>query len=1607
MPSLATTKVWTNGASTGLWNTAGNWAPSGVPTSSDSVKFDATSSANCSVNVSPSVQALIILSSYTGVVNMGNQTLTLSHACTIQSTGTFNAGTSTIDIVSAVGLFPMSSAQALYNLTITSGNTFQYNASVSSNLIVQNDFVLTQINFMGSGFFGTRRISVFGNATCNDADGWNSTGSVMMAGSANQQVYGNGIFTQFIVYKSSGIVSLASFTGSFGLVNGGYCRLETGNSGTLNLGGITVDGYVFQIQSGTFLGNGTVNGAMTCSGSGVLSPGGNSPGCITINGDFTMLSGSTLRVDIQGTVSCSQYDQLVVNGTVTLNNPTITGGSTFQTTAPVTIIDNDDNDAVSGTFNGLADGSNVTLSGKNYTVNYNASGDNDVVLTTVNLPPVAECNWIERGITSECNPYYINETIANNGSYDPEGGPITLSISTNGPFNETLGGFFMVDLTVTDTLGASSVCTAFVIVYDTVAATITTPCPNTIVVCGSQSVSWTEPEAIDAGNCSVTRYRSSSATNGAEAPGDVFPVGDNEILYQWDGGGSPTAYCTMHIIVLPLPDLSIAQSQLSGACQGAKLLTANVANTSSLSAPLLYTWSGTVSANTPTVQATQNGTYTVTVTDAADCFSTATVTLVVDAIDPVPTIAALSDITAQCGVTITNFPTANDNCAGTITGTTSDPLTYAAQGTYTITWTYDDGNGNVVTQDQDVIIQDNTAPVPDVQTLSAVTEQCTATITAPTATDNCTGVITGTTSDPVSYTTQGNYTITWTYDDGNGNTTIQTQTVVVNDNTAPVPDVTTLQTINGQCSATVSSVPTATDNCTGGITGTTSDPLFYTTQGNYTVTWTYDDGNGNTTTQTQTVVVNDNTAPIPDVSSLQTVTGQCSATVTVPTATDNCAGTITGTTSSPLTYTAQGNYTITWMYDDGNGNTATQTQTVVVNDNTAPVPNITSLQTITGQCSATVTAPTATDNCAGVITGTTSSPLTYTTQGTRTITWTYNDGNGNVTTQTQTVIVNDNTAPVPNVTSLQTITGQCSATVTAPTATDNCAGTITGTTSSPLTYTTQGTRTITWTYNDGNGNVTTQSQTVIVNDNTPPVPNVSSLATINAQCLVTVTTRPTATDNCNGTITATTTSPLTYTTQGTHTITWRYTDASGNVTTQTQSVVILDNTPPTPNVSNLQTITKNCSAYVGSRPYATDNCGGCNNTGTSVRGTTTSPTSFSNAGTYTIVWVYTDASGNSTTQNQTVIVVDNTAPVPSVTTLPTIYKQCNHTVGYPYPSATDNCRGSIAGSPSQTTFTTQGTHTLVWTYNDRNGNVTTQNQTIVIQDTTRPTISCRGTSNSSAHSVGLNSNGTLTLTNSMASSFIHYASDNCGGAPTLSITSGQTTFGCSNVGQLFTIGITATDASGNSVTCNSIIRIVPGTGNDDDCDGVHNACDQCPGGNDAVDNDNDGYPDCKYPPTYANVKTSWKCGTNKVWVWYRNNANRTPTCIQYSALQNLISTNQVWLGGASYCCTAKLAHGEDQDIPYGIWNSDETERIIVSPNPASQNINLVLVGMDNMQKNVRITDLLGNTIYTTSMGSGSSELDIDLTTMTISNGVYMLHIETPTDRLSTQFVVVR
>jgi gliding motility-associated-like protein len=101
------------------------------------------------------------------------------------------------------------------------------------------------------------------------------------------------------------------------------------------------------------------------------------------------------------------------------------------------------------------------------------------------------------------------------------------------------------------------------------------------------------------------------------------------------------------------------------------------------------------------------------------------------------------------------------------------------------------------------------------------------------------------------------------------------------------------------------------------------------------------------------VIIGDTVAPIPELATLPIITGDCHTLITtIPTAIDACVGAITAITTSPLSYSLPGTYTVIWDYDDGNGNISHQNQTVTISNQ--PLPTTTSPQTFCIQQNATL-----------------------------------------------------------------------------------------------------------------------------------------------------------------------------------------------------------------------------------------------------------------------------------------------------------------------------------------------------------------------------------------------------------------------------------------------------------------------------------------------------------------------------------------------------------------------------------------------------------------------------------------------------------------------------
>ena len=291
-----------------------------------------------------------------------------------------------------------------------------------------------------------------------------------------------------------------------------------------------------------------------------------------------------------------------------------------------------------------------------------------------------------------------------------------------------------------------------------------------------------------------------------------------------------------------------------------------------------------------------------------------------------------------------------------------------------------------------------------------ITIECGATLVYPDIqfTGGC-GAVNVTYSPAASSLHLGENIITVSALDGKNDTSSTTFKVTVVDTALPTisaPANLSIATDANSCVATgvTLGTPVAGDTC-GVVTVVNNAPAAFPI-GDTLVTWTATDTSGNKATAVQTVSVADHTAPVPDLASLPVITGECSAAIlSAPTATDNCAGQLVGTTTDSLSYNLQGTFTVTWSFNDGHGNISTQTQTVKVKDVTPPAVPV--LPTISGQCTSQVTlvAPTTTDNCSGIVTGTTADPLVYRNAGTYTVHWTFTDAAGNSSYANQTVTV--------------------------------------------------------------------------------------------------------------------------------------------------------------------------------------------------------------------------------------------------------------------------------------------------------------------------------------------------------------------------------------------------------------------------------------------------------------------------------------------------------------------------------------------------------------------------------------------------------------------------
>ncbi len=594
------------------------------------------------------------------------------------------------------------------------------------------------------------------------------------------------------------------------------------------------------------------------------------------------------------------------------------------------------------------------------------------------------------------------------------------------------------------------------------------------------------------------------------------------------------------------------------------------------------------------------------------------------------------------------------------------------------------------------------------------------------------------------------------------------------------------------------------------------------------VVTTASDGRGNSAQHLCGIVVVDSEPPVINCPTNQVV--ECTGGQIFfqePIVYDNCPNVTYSCTPTNGSALGIGSHQIVCTVIDCSGNTNQCAFYVTVQDTTPPT--IACPTNVTVECGQSI-APsstgmaTASDTCDSSPTVTFTDAVSGNSPQIITRTWTATDNSGNSNSCVQIITVQDTTPPVitcPPDKQLQCGDSTAPANTGTATAIDTCSTNVTITftdVATPANCTGNAGIDRTWTATDASGNSSTCVQHITFVDTAAPtitsVPTGSNLG-CNPTTLpddASVKALVTATDNCGTPTVNVAHADVISGCTVTRTFTVTATDACGNAATPRTVIYTwtADTTAPTitsvPTGSNLgcNPATLPTDASVKTLATATDDCG----TPTINVGHTDATSGCTLTRTFTVT--ATDGCGN-TSAAKTVVYTWTADVTPPVLTLPAdVQLQCGNPTdpsNTGFATATDGCGGSptitYVDQATATNCTGKAGINRTWTAVDGCGNSANGVQHITFVDTSAPAIACPG-----PVTVVVSGTNNVSATNSVIAAFLHGATaiDNCSGGVTIT----------NNAPSSFPLGtntvtFTATDACGNSATCQSQIIVVATT----------------------------------------------------------------------------------------------------------------------------------------------------------------------------------------------------
>nr|WP_321222721.1 gliding motility-associated C-terminal domain-containing protein [uncultured Psychroserpens sp.] len=581
------------------------------------------------------------------------------------------------------------------------------------------------------------------------------------------------------------------------------------------------------------------------------------------------------------------------------------------------------------------------------------------------------------------------------------------------------------------------------------------------------------------------------------------------------------------------------------------------------------------------------------------------------------------------------------------------------------------------------------------------------------------------------------------------------------------------------------------DSCDTDFNGQVTSDFAYTNLvstcglgGTIAVIYTITDDCGNATTLNATLTLEDTIAPDLTGCTVENTTLECDETenetladawnaeniaALEACAVDSCDEDFTGQVTSDYDFnnlnttcgpcgTISVNYTIT----DDCGNSTTLTAILTFGDETIPDLSNCDVEDTAMECVGDENSTLASDwndnnivalqSCADDISVTVTSNFDFDNfnvtcgqSGTLAVTYTIADECGNATTLTAILTIEDTTAPIFTVPA--DITIECDQDPTDLTITgdvtdetDLCSGELEATYTDAIangTCVNERIITRTWTLIDDCGNVTTQPQTITIQDTTAPTFTVPADVTLECDADINdisltgdVTDEA---DNCSTNLEATFVDVISNGSCANEFIisrTWTVTDDCDNATSLVQTITIQDTTVPTFTVP--ADVTLECDVDINDLSLTGDVTDEADNCSTNLEATYTDTIANGNCANESIIsrtWTLIDECNNETTLVQTITLEDTTAPtftVPADVTLECDVDVNDVSLTGDVTDEADNCSSNLEATYSDTiaegSCVNNYVITRVWTVTDDCNNANALVQTITIQDTTAPTF---------------------------------------------------------------------------------------------------------------------------------------------------------------------------------------------------------------------------------------------------------------------------------------------